>query len=277
MLPVSATLPPRNPQFSPWSELTPAERRTESPKMELYAAMVENLDRHVGRLLDYLKRTDQYDSTLVLFMSDNGAAGEDPYNVGPFVATLRDQYENDYDEMGHRDSFVSYGPAWAEAGSAPFRLYKGYTTEGGIAAPLIIAGPDVVARNMISTVYVTVMDIAPTLIEIADATYPADGSVRPMLGKSFHSLLTGEAGTVHAEDDVTVLFYRGRAFVRQGRWKITVAAEPFDERKFQLYDVLPDQGETRDLSAALPDKYAELIRLWQTHRRELGIVLPEDL
>ena len=125
IVPEGSTLPPRNPGVRPWSELPPDQQRIESRKMQLYAAMVENLDRHVGKLIDHLKAAGLYKNTLIIFMSDNGAAGEDFFYVGPFRNFLQSHYDNSYENMGRPTSFISYGPQWAEAGSAPFSRYKG--------------------------------------------------------------------------------------------------------------------------------------------------------
>jgi hypothetical protein len=173
------------------------QRRIEARKMELYAAMVENLDHHVGRLIDHLKARGVYDNTLIVFMSDNGAAGsEDFYYTGPFVEYVQAHYDNSYENMGQPDSWISYGPPWAEAGSAPFSRYKTYTLQGGIAAQIIIAGPGVAHQGAISRAYVTVMDLAPTFLEIGGATFPQGGSVRPMEGESMAALLAGKDSTV---------------------------------------------------------------------------------
>ncbi|MEZ4702570.1 MAG: arylsulfatase [Rhodothermales bacterium] len=277
IVPADATLPPRNDAIAPWETLSPERRREESRKMELYAAMVENLDGHVGRLIDYLKASGLYDNTLIVFMADNGAAAEDFYNVGEFRDYLRAHYDNRYENMGQPNSFVSYGPAWAEAGSAPFSRHKGYTREGGIVAPMIVAGPGVASQDVIDRSYLTVMDLAPTFIEIAGAAYPADGSARPMLGESVAGYLAGRADRIHDEAYTTLVLHGGRAFVRQGRWKLVTLEPPFSEEAFELFDVEADPGETRNLAGEEPETYRELLALWRTKRAELGIVLQSDL
>jgi len=277
IIPPLSPLPPRNDAITKWDDLDPEARRLESRKMELYAAMVDNLDDHVGRLIDYLKDNDLYENTLIVFMSDNGAAGEDFYNRGPHRDYLRAHFDNSYDKMGTAESFVSYGPQWAEAGSAPFQRYKGYTREGGIVAPLIIAGPGVAASGAIDSTYVTVMDLAPTFLDVAAAVYPDDGSVKPMLGESMVRFLRGEASTVHDDDYVTALYHGGRALLRQGPWKISNLEPPFDETGFDLFNLAEDPGETTNLADRQPEKYAELIELWRKERVRLGIILPQDL
>jgi arylsulfatase A-like enzyme len=269
-------LPPRNEAIRPWDELTEEQRRREARKMELYAAMVENLDRHVGRLIDHLKATGLYENTLIVFMSDNGAAGEDFFHVGPFVDYLQEHYDNSFENMGRPTSWVSYGPQWAEAGSAPFSRYKGYTRQGGIQAPMIVSSAGLARRDEIDHSYLTVMDLAPTFLELAGARYPTDGSVRPMLGASMVDLLQGRADRVHGNDYVTVLHHGDRAFVRQGRWKLVNLEPPFAEEGLELFDLDADPGETTNLAQAEPEVLSAMLDLWRTTRAELGIVLEND-
>jgi len=275
ILPSDSRIPPRNEAIVRWDELAPDAKRREARKMELYAAMVDNLDRQIGRLLDYLRTNGLYDNTLIVFMSDNGAAAEDFYHVGRFSEFLQAHYDNRYGNMGLPESWVSYGPQWAEAGSAPFKRYKGFTTEGGIVAPMIIAGPGVAHRPAASPVYATVSDLAPTFLEMAGAAYPNDKA--PMVGESAWSFLSGETDAIHGAEYVSTLFREGRAFLRQGDWKLVSIDLPFDERNFVLYDVAVDPGETNDLSAAYPQRREALIRLWRSERRKMGILLPQDL
>ena len=280
IIPLDSELPPRNDSITPWRDLNADQQKKESRKMELYAAMVDNLDDHVGRLIGFLKDSGLYENTLIIFMSDNGAAAEDFYNgigVSEYMEYLQATFDNSYDRMGTVDSFVSYGPAWAEAGSAPFQRHKGYTREGGIVAPMIVAGSGVHARGKIDTTYATVMDLAPTFLEIGNAQYPTDGSVKPILGESMIDFLAGNSDAIHDDDYVTVLSHRGRSYLRQGAWKIVTTDGPFDESSFELYDILADPGEIYNLAEDEPEKLAELVELWRVERKELGIILPEDL
>jgi arylsulfatase len=278
IIPKSSTLPPRNDDVEPWVELTTDQKRTEARKMELYAAMVDNLDFHVGRLIASLKSQGLYDNTLIIFMSDNGADGGDHYDVAdPRSQYLRAHYDNSYDNMGKVGSWLTYGRPWAEAGSAPFSRYKDFTREGGIVAAMIAAGPGVASSGTIDSTYLTVMDLAPTFLELGGATYPSDGSVAPMLGESMVDFLAGSETEVHDDNYVTTLYHGGKALLRQGRWKIVTLDPPFDESRFQLFDIEADPGETRNLALQYPERMASMIALWRETRLELGIVLPQDL
>lgn len=277
IVPAESQLPPRNPAITPWAKLRPEQRRVEARKMELYAAMVEDLDQHVGRLLDHLRAIGEYDDTLVIFLSDNGAAGEDFYEEeNPYREYLRAHYDNALANMGRATSWVSYGPPWAEASSAPFSRHKTYTREGGIVAPLIAAGRGVTRAGAIDPAYVSVMDVAPTVLEAAGVAYPAEGVV-PLRGRTLGPWLRGEVDQVHPDEDVDVLYLRGRAYLRQGRWKLVNLEPPFSESAFELFDVVADPGETRDRRKDEPEVYARLLERWRTERQALGIVLPEDL
>jgi arylsulfatase len=278
IIPESSALPPRNDSVEPWVELTSAAQQIEARKMELYAAMVENLDFHVGRLISTLKTQGVYDDTLIVFMSDNGPDGGDHINEDSARGRyLRSQYDNSYENMGKVNSWVTYAVPWAEAGSAPFSRWKNFTREGGISAAMIAAGPGVASGGTIDSTYLTVMDLAPTFLELGGATYPDDGSVVPMLGESMVEFLAGSESQVHDENYVTTLYHGGKALLRQGQWKIVTLDPPFDESQFQLFDIEADPGETTNLALRYPDRMASMLALWRVKRQELGIVLPRDI
>lgn len=277
IIPLESMLPPRNDAVTDWRDLSTDEQRRESRKMELYAAMVDNLDDHIGRLLGFLKAAGLYENTLIVFMSDNGAAAEDFYNKGPYTKYIQAHFDNSHESMGTAESFVSYDYPWAEAGSAPFMRRKGYTREGGIVAPMIMAGPGVAKSGVIDSTYVTVMDMAPTLLDFAEAEYPDDNSVWPMLGESMSDFLAGESENIHDQNYVTTLYHGGRAYLRQGDWKIANLEPPFDEDDFELFDLSVDPGEVDNLAESHSEKYEQLLELWRSERKKLGIILPQDL
>ncbi len=142
---------------------------------------------------------------------------------------------------------------------------------------MIVAGAGVSGRSEIHRSYLTVMDLAPTFLEVAGTEYPSDGSVWPVLGESLLPLLSGDSDTVHGDDYVTTLYHEGLAYIRQGRWKLVNADPPFDEASFELYDLEADPGEATDLAQVEPEQYALMLELWRAKRRELGIILPSDL
>jgi arylsulfatase A-like enzyme len=124
--------------------------------------------------------------------------------------------------------------------------------------------------------YVTVMDLAPTIIELAEGSYPDDGYARPMEGRSIARLLSGEVDRIHDDTSVTTVYHSGRAYVRRGKWKIATLERPFDESKFELFDIDADPGETRDLRDVEPERYREMVDLWRSEKERLGIRLETE-
>jgi arylsulfatase A-like enzyme len=279
IIPANTRLPSRFTQIKPWAELSTEEKKIESRKMELYAAMVENLDNHIGQLIQYLKQSGQFDSTIIVFMSDNGAAAEDFYNRpgGPF-SFLREHYNNDYENMGKASSFVSYGPQWAQAGAAPFKLFKGYSTEGGIVTPLIITGKHVERKSGLQNTFITVLDLAPTFLELAGIKYPVyynNKNVTPMLGESCLSFIRGKTKAVHDRNYVFGLEHDGKCLVIKGNWKITNISQPFDETAFALYNLTEDLGESNDISRSNPKKFNEMMKEWEIFKKKTGVIPKE--
>ena len=279
IVPKNAVLGLRNPSIKPWIQLSASEKKLESKKMELYAAMVDNLDEHIGRLIAFLKDSKQFDNTVIVFMSDNGAAGEDFYNdpggSGPF---LREHYNDSYENMGKPSSFVSYGPQWAQAGAAPFKLFKAYSTEGGVVTPLIVSGKDVKRVAGFQKVFLNVMDLAPTFLELANIKYPEkynNKEISPMLGESFLSFIGGKTNIIHHNNYVYGLEHDGQCLLIKGNWKITNITKPFDESAFALYNLANDIGETKDLSKSNLLKFKEMLQEWEIFKKKVGVILKE--
>ena len=277
MISKDAVLPPNHERVKPWDSLSGEEKKKESRKMELYAGMVDNLDENIGKIIQYLKEIDQFENTIILFMSDNGAAAEDFYDhpgYGPFI---RAHFDDDYESMGQANSFISYGPQWAEAGSSPFRHFKGLTTEGGIIAPMMMAGPNIRRKNEIHDGFITLLDIAPTFYEVAGAEYPEkfeENDIYPLKGNSLIPFLSGITDQIHASDYIFGLEHNNLAMIRKGDWKITNIKRPFLEENFKLYNLSQDLAELNDLQESEPEKYKELLEEWRKFSDEVKVQIP---
>jgi len=277
IIPENASLPQNHESVKYWNSLSDEDKLVEARKMELYAGMVDNLDFNVGRLIQYLKDIGEYDNTLIVFMSDNGAAGNDFYNNDEYGPYLQKHFNEDYEDMGKPNSFISYGPQWAEAGTSPFRYYKGFTTEGGMTAAMIISGPNVERKNEIYHGLATIMDIAPTFYEVAGVKYPDsfEGNVvYPMRGKSIMSLANRKVNELHSSDYVFGLEHGNWAMIRKGNWKITNIKRPFLLENFELFDLSSDLGEQRNLKELEPKKYEELMKEWERFSNEIKVQVP---
>lgn len=268
-------LPPRLASVKPWTSLSSNEKKVESRKMELYAAMVDNLDEQIGRLLDVLEKEGLGTNTLIFFMSDNGAAAEDFFVQKPYADFIAPRYDNRYENMGATNSFVSYGPAWATAGAAAFSYHKGFATEGGTVAPMIISGTAM--RPAIRHAYITVMDLAPTFLELAGATYPGKrgtDKTQPLLGTSMVSFLKEAKDQLHDSTYVSGFWSGGNVSFRRGRWKLVNTERPYREDKLRLIDVSNDPGEVNDLSASRPATHKAMLDAWKKYVVDHDIRLP---
>jgi arylsulfatase len=251
-----------------WKSLNKIEQRIEARKMEIYAGMIDNLDYNIGRLIKYLKDIGEYDNTLFVFLSDNGPdvfeGNETPDKLNP------------YPYMGTANSFIAYGPQWAHASSAANRLYKGYSAEGGIHGPMIIKMPFQNEGSGIITAFTTIMDLAPTFLDVAGATYPSFYNGRIITsykGASLLPLLTKKKNYVHNEDYIMGWELFGRCALRKGKWKITKIEPPFGKGVFELFNMEKDPTESNDLSKQYPDKYTEMLAHWKDYVKDNGVIL----
>ncbi len=277
LIPEEAVLPPLHPSIRPWDTLTEEEKKKESRKMELYSGMVDNLDANVGRIIEHLKKIGAYENTLIFFISDNGAAGEDYYGDTQIRPYINPYFNDAYENMGAPESFISYGPPWAEASSTAFRYFKEYTTEGGIMTPMIVSGSLVKETQTVNDAFVSIMDLAPTIYELSGVTYPKKwqgNQLYPLRGSSLLPIISGTASTIHPNSYVFALEHAGYTMLQKGQWKITNSIRPFSEANFELFDLSKDLGENHDLKNSAPEKYQELIREWHQFSKDVRLQLP---
>ena len=265
--------------------LAPLSRAVLGKKMELYAGMVENLDYHVGRLIDYLKNIGEYENTVFIVFGDNGAEGSDLFAMIAGTPGSRDflfaasKWSNtNPNAWGDPGSYVAYGPMWAQVSMTPFSQYKGWVAEGGIRNALIVSGP-VVKRpsGSINRGLMHVADLMPTLLEIAGASYPKtyEGRELPeLLGKSWCPVLEGREESPRTEQDYLAWEIFGNRAVRQGDWKIRWEYKPFGKGEWELFNLADDPAERKDLAAERPDKLQALIAVWDSYARTNHVILP---
>jgi arylsulfatase len=263
-------LPP-NFMARPWESLSADEKLRHARDMEVYAAMVEYMDRSIGRLFDYLQANGLYDNTLIVFFSDNGANGAHatayPGNAdGSYLAT----FNNELGNRGLPNSFVDMGPGWARASSAPFRLFKSFTTQGGIKSPMIVKKPEAMpAGGQWNHAFLHVTDILPTFLEAAGASYPETlngRAIKQPIGRSMMPILSGARGTIGDHQGVGYELFEMKAYIR-GSWKLLRLPEPFGTGAWRLYDLRTDPGEMHDLSDDHPEVEAELIEAWHEYAK----------
>ena len=258
-----------------WDALDDEQKRIESRRMEIYAAMVENLDDNIGRLIDYLKQNALYENTVIIFFSDNGAEGNNIGTMYDNETWIPTRFDNSYENMGRVNSFVWSGPGWAQAQTAPFRLFKSHTSEGGVRTPAIVRYREFDARRV--DMFASVKDVTPTLLEMARVEHPStyEGrDVAPMQGRSMASFLSGRAEAVHGDDAVMGWELFGRRAIVKGDWKLVWLWEPYGSERWELYDLVNDPAESHDLSSEMPERRDELLRAWEEYVSENDVILP---
>jgi len=270
LIPSSTDLSLRDPQARAWNDLSEAERRAAARRMEIYAAQIDCIDQNVGRLTAKLKALGQWENTLVLFLSDNGCSAEG--GPGGFSRGRQDA------PLGTGLSYASVGLEWANAADTPFRKFKIDTHEGGIATPLIAHWPAAVAPGRLIHRPGHVIDLMPTLLDVAGATYAsqrADVATIPPEGRSWKPELLGKQATADDSDSLRPLFWEheGNKAVRRGDWKALARGRA----DWELYNLADDRTETVDLANRHPEKTAELAALWRAWAERCGVVEWSDL
>ncbi len=276
----------RDPTQPPWGQ---AEHKAWLLRcMEVYAAQIDRMDQGIGRILRALEDSGQLDNTLVIFMADNGACAEDipeGVTVDELVNRLMIakshtragepvHFGNNPDRMpGPENTYQSYGPAWANLSNAPFRMYKHWIHEGGIATPLIFHWPEGIAgRNEVRHSPGYLPDIMATVLDITATPYPAQWPGRDVAPLEGHSLLS-----TFARDQETrpPMFWEheGNAAVRLGQWKL-VRDYP---KPWELYDMESDRTELNNLAAKHPERVRDMAAQYEAWAKRCGVIPREKI
>lgn len=284
-----------SPQAEDWNSVE--HREWEIRCMEVYAAMVDRMDRGIGRIVEALRQTNQLDNTLILFLQDNGGCAE---TLGRTVRKDRRGQRADQPEApmaadelqqqmipvktrdgwpllmgpdvlpGPADTYIAYGRGWANVSNTPFREYKHWVHEGGISTPLIAHWPAGIARRgELEHQPGHLIDIMATCVDLASADYPTevDGlSIHPLQGLSLRPAFAGET----LEREALYWEHEGNRAVRQGHWKLVAKSE---DGPWELYRMDRDRSELHDLAAEEPERTARMAAMW-TAWAERANVLP---
>jgi arylsulfatase len=236
----------------PWSELTDEQRRFQATKMAIHAAMVDRMDREIGRYLAHLKALNAYDNTLIFFASDNGASAEIMVRHGGHDPSA---------EPGSAATYLCLGPGFSSASNTPFRRHKTWVHEGGISTPLIVHWPTgIAARGDLRHTPSHFIDIVPTVLELAGVEKPDVWNGEPIPPAPGRSLVPALANDVIIPRDSLWWLHEGNRAVRVGDWKLVAAkGDPWE-----LYDLTSDRAEQHDRAIERPDKVKDLARLWQS-------------
>lgn len=288
MIPANAEL---SPQAGDWNAVT--NKEWEARCMEVYAAQIDCLDQGIGRLIDTLKKTRQLDNTLLFFLQDNGGCAEPIGRSGhktrgtaptlppeaPDFPTEGSQPKQTRDGWpmlggtavmpGPRDTFISYGKAWANVSNTPFREYKHWVHEGGISTPLIVHWPArIEAHGELRTQPGHLIDIMATCVAVAGAKYPEEfngSQLKPLEGRSLLPAFDNQP----IQREALFWEHEGNRAVRVGQWKL-VAKGPAG--KWELYDIAKDRSELHDIADQQPDRVKAMTAQWEAYAHRANVL-----
>ncbi len=228
----------------------------EDLRMAVYAAMIDSMDQGIGRILKAVEESGEKENTLVMFLSDNGGCAENP--GGTVTSRI----------PGPKEYYVAVGRPWAYAQNTPFRRYKAWVHEGGVATPLVARWPKVVKPGTITRQVGHIIDLMPTFVEMAKTEYPKEFNGReiiPCEGKSLMPVLQGRQREAH---DTICWEWAGNRAVLQGKWKLVYDKEL---RRWELFDLEADRTETSDLAKGQPDRVEKMIETWNNWAKRCGL------
>ena len=267
-----------------WESLSEEQQQHHARRMEVYAGMVDAMDTHIGRLMNYLQSIGEYENTIFIFTSDNGAEGS-PL-ISPTAQSPLDQwfetvgYETGIETLGERGSWVAIGPSNATVAASPLAYYKFHANEGGLRVPLVMSGPGITQRGQLTDEFAFVTDLAPTILGLLDVGNH-NGSwkgeaVEEIIGNDFSSFLAGENHAIHSTDEPIGYELGGNSALFKGDYKIVINKFEQNETEWHLYNIKTDPGETNDLVNDEPQLFGEMLSDYEAWAEENNVLpMPE--
>lgn len=293
--PANMTLPLGQPPNEAWDSLSEEEKEYAASILAVRASMIENMDQNIGRLLDHLKQTGQYDNTVIVFASDNsgseaaqlpegvlGFNGVDYTAIPGFVENINNSLPN----LGHLNTSINYGSWGPFVSSTPLSGFKASLYEGGTRAPFIIKEPtdpaappsanNKTASSIRSSMFVT--DLTPTFLDYAEVPQPGSTyngtEVHPIMGKSIRPLLNGSTNEIHGIDEPIGMEMFNNTAVFKGQWVAINDKSHPTGKGWQLYNIVTDPAQTKNLADQDPDLLQQMISDYQSYAEEVGVVVP---
>lgn len=269
-----------------WNGLGAEQRERAVRDMQAYAAMATAMDREIGRLIAHLKAIGEYENSVIIFLSDNGAEPLDPFSTWRNRLFLGLQVDRRTENIGRRGSMVAIGPSWASAASSPLRGYKFSATEGGLRVPMIMHWAGASARTAaeagvqipqgaIARGFAHVTDVVPTIAELARLPLPAGAwqgrTVEPITGRSLVPMLRGGDDSVHGEAPLGYELSGNSALFR-GAYKLVRNLPPTGDGRWRLYHLPSDPGEGLDLSVEKPELFSSMLADYRAYAKVNGIL-----
>jgi arylsulfatase A-like enzyme len=241
-----------------WNTLTEDQKRFQATKMELHAAMVAQMDEQIGRVIKQIKSMNAFDNTIIIFLSDNGCSAE---------IMVRGNGHNPDATPGSAESYLCLGPGWSNASNTPFRKHKTWVHEGGCCTPLIVHWPNGIReKNALRDDLFHVVDIVPTLLDIAGVKAEAIGEAPPLPGRS---IVPSFAKAKQMDQREPIYFsHEGNRAIRMGDWKL-VSAKTHGNNEWELYNLAEDRSECENLAEKYPERVKDMAAKWNAKNSEL--------
>ncbi|NDB46835.1 MAG: arylsulfatase [Nitrososphaeria archaeon] len=287
LMPNNMILSPRNNAVPAWDSLNATEQKQQAKKMEIYAAMLDSLDHNLGRVVDHLKETGEYDNTIIFVFADNGAEASDPTKAAGHGADPQEyhhwvdsHFNNTFANWGNGDSILGIGPGWAQVGNTPLFREKGLETEGGTRVPMLIKMTGK-SQESSSSAFTRVADVSATILDYANVVHPGTTykgqKVHSMEGKTIRPIIDGTVAQIYDEDEAVSAELFGNSAVYKGDYKALLLVPPLGDGKWKLFDLSHDIGEQNDLSSKYPDKLDEMVKDYNDYSKRVGVVPPLGL
>lgn len=277
IIPPDAALGDMLPVLKKWDSLTEEEKQYKAKAMAVNAGMLEAMDYHIGRYIQYLEENNQFDNTVFIITSDNGPEASASGDVRIMQYWLNwVGYHQDYERLGEKASFNYIGAEFASAAASPSSFFKFYGGEGGLRVPLIFSGPSIPVGQSIPA-FSMVTDVTPTILSIAGIDEPMEAPAGPMTGKNLYPLLKGDTSIIYGADEPVGLEAAGRCVLYKGNMKLVKTGKPYGDYNWKLFDLAKDPGEINDLKEAQPKMFAEMVQHYTDYAEKFGVLaMPED-
>lgn len=245
-----------------WDALDAAQQAYHAQVMAVYAGMMDAMDHHIGRLVAHLKQIGEYDNTVFIFLSDNGAEPSDPLANRGMEFWVNQNFSTALEDLGAKGAYAALGPSWGSAAASPLAYFKFWAGEGGVRVPLIITQPGRLPAGRIEHSFAHVKDIMPTMLELSGTPDHqgrfAGREVEPITGSSLVPVIKQEAERTHPPDKPIGYELAGNAALYKGDYKLVRNLPPLGDGQWYLYDIVRDPGETTDLRDSEPERYVAM-------------------
>ena len=274
IIPKDAKLNDVFPQFRKWDKLSKEEQDVYITDMAVVAGMLEAMDFHIGRYVDYLTEEGLMDNTIFVITSDNGPEGAE-YHSTVMKWSTRNGYHRDFDKLGAKGYYGAHGPEFANALASPFSYFKYYTGEGGLRVPFIMSGKNL-PQNVKSDAFCFFTDIAPTIYDLVGISSKANKGYAPITGKSMLPHITNSNQLIYGENEGVGLESGNSSAYFLNGYKIVKNNIPYGDNIWHLYYLPNDPGEINDLAHEKPALFQKMLSKYQAYEKAVGVIkMPE--